>query len=853
MRQELRSADITDSSSHGHPLVGCPSSFLSTAMLKVLYLTAELPYFPGQGGLMNLLVRHLASTGEVGVVGPKYDHQPTAAIAELRNQVTASYVWPEPANPGELPFAPDLRTRAHPWLLRLPAKVRRSILDRALGLHRHPPESLAWRAVINNLAPQLLEAIRSRRWNAVLLAQSTSAVWERLLPANLARCVYFHDIRSDYLSRPGPVAGSRRDCQRRRREEKDLIARVDSAAFVSTLDQERAQRLLRPKCQIGVVPVCVDSDYFQFAPTRTEVGHREVVLFTGHLAHPPNIDAALWLLREIWPLVLAQRPNAICRIAGHSPTQQVQEAVNGARNSEIAANVSDMREEFRHSRLFVVPMRFGGGVRQKILEAWACGVPVVTTTMGAEGIESLTTGNSHIADDASSFAQAIIRLLENPPPSGMIESARTIVTEEHCPAKSGPLLADLIAKSVHRRRAAPAKVLFDLRWMEIGKAGGIEQMTHELVSEIARIDHTNEYRMLGPRKTCLEWEMPRRFNAKFEFTDGLTRHWASLRDQITSDLAHSLKLPPLNSPALTALKRYQQLDFTVVHSLPSYTHPDLLGFPSVLTVHDLQHLHLPEFFSPEDIATREHHYRESCATADRIICVSEFTRQDVHRHYGIPLDRLVTIWNLPSQASSLALSETRCTRLLHQMGIGRPFVFYPAHAWLHKNHQRLLTAFDAVRGSLPDGCMLVLTGRPPDASHPAAAQLAEMIKQGSVCHLGFRTPLEIAALYRTAEALVFPSLFEGFGMPLVEAMMAGCPIACANNSSLPEIAGDAALLFDARSEGAISEAITRITTDAALRERLRQAGARQSAGLDRKATALRTIEIYRQVHESHFS
>jgi len=378
-------------------------------------------------------------------------------------------------------------------------------------------------------------------------------------------------------------------------------------------------------------------------------------------------------------------------------------------------------------------------------------------------------------------------------------------------------------------------------------------MTYELVGEIANVDHTNEYRFLGPRRTCLEWEIPRHFKAKFEFTDGLTRHWAALRDQVAACLAHSLELPPLTSPALAALKRYQHLDFTVVHSLPSYTHPDLLGFPTVLTVHDLQHLHLPEFFSSEDIATREHHYRESCAAADRIICVSEFTRQDVHRRYGIPLDRLETIWNLPAQASSLALSKTRCARLLARMGIRRPFVFYPAHAWLHKNHQRLLNAFSAARASLPPGCMLVLTGRPPDASHPASALLAEMTAQGAVHHLGFRTPLEISALYQTAEALVFPSLFEGFGMPLVEAMMSGCPIASADNSSLPEIAGEAAYLFDARSEGAISEAITRITTDVALRDRLRRIGRDRVAKLDRQATARQTIEIYRQVHEAHFS
>jgi glycosyltransferase involved in cell wall biosynthesis len=706
---------------------------------------------------------------------------------------------------------------------------------------------------LNNIAPHLLEAIRTRHWHAVLLSQSSSAIWERYLPGNLAGCLFFHDIRSDYLGTPGPVSGSARDCRRRKREEQEILKRIDSAAFVSTLDQDRAMQLLHPKCKIGVVPICVDPDYFKFDPPSPGDGRKDVVLFTGHLAHPPNIDAALFLLKDIWPLVLRQRPNAICRIAGHSPIESVREAVAVTRNAELHANVRDMRAEFRQSRAFVVPMRFGGGVRQKILEAWACGVPVVTTSMGAEGIESLNEANSMIADDAKSFAQAIIRLLEAPPPAVMANYARSIVVTAHSPARSGPLLSNLIAAAVRRRKDSSAKVLFDLRWMEIGHAGGIEQMTHELVSEISKIDQTNQYRFLGPRKTCLEWAFPRHFNARFDFTDGLTGHWAGLRDQLASDLAHSLGLPPLTSPELAALKRYKQLDFTVVHSLPSYTHPDLMGFPSVLTIHDLQHLHLPEFFSQADIATREHHYRESCAAADRIICVSEYTRQDIHRHYGIPLEKLVTIWNIPSRISALKLSEARRTRVLRQMGIGKPFVFYPAHAWLHKNHLRLLNAFASVQTSLPRGCMLVLTGRPPDASHPASAQLSEMTKQGIACHLGFRTPLEIATLYQCAEALVFPSLFEGFGMPLVEAMMSGCPITCGDNSSLPEIAGDAALIFDASSEDAIAESLTRITTDSALRTRLRRAGHLRVAQFDRESSAQRTIEIYRQVHENHFS
>jgi len=190
---------------------------------------------------------------------------------------------------------------------------------------------------------------------------------------------------------------------------------------------------------------------------------------------------------------------------------------------------------------------------------------------------------------------------------------------------------------------------------------------------------------------------------------------------------------------------------------------------------------------------------------------------------------------------------------LRAMGVKAPFLFYPAQPWVHKNHRGLLEAIRLIDRSLPADYRLVLTGQPFPPDHPATTLMADPVVQRRVLHLGYRSAREISALYRSAEALVFPSLFEGFGLPLIEAMQQGCPIISGQHTCLPEIAGDAALFTTVASPDALGSAILAITGDAALRTRLRQAGALNLRRFDRRALAEKTRAIYASVHEEHFA
>lgn len=818
-------------------------------MPRTLYATTELPYFPGQGGLMALHVQHLAGVELTGVVGPRYPLQPEDALQKLRDTVQRSYWWPEHPVPGDYLVAPVLWTHHTKWLRRLPAGIKRGLWRRLTGLNNYSDDALAWRSVLTNLAPKILEAIREERWNAVLLSQSLSACWLPFLPASLARCLYFHDIRSDYLERsPNPPSTS--NLRRVRREECAAAREVDAVAVVSTLDQTRAEEILSPTSPIAVAPICVDLDYFAF---QSKPDASPIVLFTGHLSHPPNVDAALFFLKSIWPQIAAKVPAAKFNLVGLQPSPAITAAVALAKRVELMPNVRDIRPYYHDAAVYVVPMRYGGGVRQKIVEAWAVGLPVVTTTMGAEGLDARDNVNCWLRDSPGQFADQVIALLQQPAPAALLQSARALAEAHHSSQVSSPALAGQINLAVTRRKQRGPKILYDLRWLKPGKAGGVEQMTYELLDELSSFDRTFEYRFYGPRDACAHLKFDRAFKHKIHQSDGRLARALGWRDAAAQELAADLSLPSLMTPELNALEWYTRLDFTVVHGLPCHVHQDLRRFPSVVTMHDLQHLHLPGYFSAADIAMREKEYRESCRLASHVICTSEFTRQDVHQRYGVPLEKMTTIWNLPPRLTGAPMSESTIKRLLQGMGIKHPFLFYPAQPWLHKNHKTLLEAVSLVNKSLPKDYKLVLTGQPFPPGHPAAdLMLAPDIRE-RVVHLGYRSDHEIVALFRTATALIFPSRFEGFGMPLVEAMQQGCPIVCGQHTCLPEIVGDAGLVIDETSPDALAKAITSITQNESLRAKLRENGSVNIRRFDRRKLAEKTRAIYASVHEEHFS
>ncbi len=203
--------------------------------------------------------------------------------------------------------------------------------------------------------------------------------------------------------------------------------------------------------------------------------------------------------------------------------------------------------------------------------------------------------------------------------------------------------------------------------------------------------------------------------------------------------------------------------------------PRITSIPSATTIVDVQHLIHPKFFSRPERAYRRLAYGLALRNCDRVITISQHAADAIIETTGLNADK-VRVIHLGVDVERFATKHVLPRE---------NFLLYPANRWPHKNHDRLFQAFEQIRTIHPD-ITLVLTGAGHD-SHPAPC---------GVRVVGHVSNDELAHLYQTARAMVFPSLYEGFGLPPLEAMAAGCPIAVSNAASIPEICGDAANYFD---------------------------------------------------------
>jgi glycosyltransferase involved in cell wall biosynthesis len=303
-----------------------------------------------------------------------------------------------------------------------------------------------------------------------------------------------------------------------------------------------------------------------------------------------------------------------------------------------------------------------------------------------------------------------------------------------------------------------------------GVFGGTETYARELVRALARVG-TLEYRVFTPELAE-------------DAADGLpgvrVRSYRASRTMPGRLLAMGLATA---SPRLRRELRLDELE--ALHFPLSIMMPPVRQPPAVTTVHDVLDKLYPEVFSRGERAYRRVVYGWTARLSRLIIVPSEHSKEVFVERAGLDPARIRVI--------PLGVSQER-----YQPGTGErePFLLYPADNWPHKNHARLLEAFARVRQARPE-LRLVLVG----------ARLEGVPAAPGVEVRGYISPDELAALYRTATALVFPSLHETFGLPPLEAMACGCPVAVSRAGSLPEICGEAARYFDPRSVDEIVEAI----------------------------------------------
>lgn len=310
-----------------------------------------------------------------------------------------------------------------------------------------------------------------------------------------------------------------------------------------------------------------------------------------------------------------------------------------------------------------------------------------------------------------------------------------------------------------------------------------------------------------------------------------------------------LRPAPPSAPeqALADLIRAERLDlwFCPFTNLEPRSTP----VPSVITLHDLQHEFHPQFFAAEELAHRHAFYPASCARAGHIIAISEFTRRSVIERYGIEPERVSTVWLGAAADVDWAGGGARVAEVRRRYRLPERYAFYPANTWRHKNHVRLIEAIARYRTRHDGGLGLVLTGVADNGEADLAASVRAHGLDGVVRALGFVPRVDLPALYAGAACLVLPSLFEGFGLPLVEAMSAGCPIAAARATSVPEIVGDAAVLFDPLDPADICAALEAVTRDPDRATDLVRRGRTRASEFSTATMATRTLEIFERARQ----
>lgn len=271
----------------------------------------------------------------------------------------------------------------------------------------------------------------------------------------------------------------------------------------------------------------------------------------------------------------------------------------------------------------------------------------------------------------------------------------------------------------------------------------------------------------------------------------------------------------------------------------------LTEIPSLFQPHDLQHLHLPEFFTPRDFAYREKLYRALCRQASLVAVMTEWGKKDLLDHYSLPPGKVKVIPWAPVMTAYPAISEEDKAEVRKRFSLPDSFIFYPAQTWPHKNHLQLLEALARLRDRDNLRVPLVCSGHLYEHFATIQARLKERRLEEQVQFVGFVSAGEVRAFYEMARALVFPSKFEGWGLPLLEAFYLGLPVACSNVTSLPSLVEDAALIFDPDDADGLAESIRRLWSDEKLRGELTARGRKIAARYSWARTAKMFRACYR--------
>jgi glycosyltransferase involved in cell wall biosynthesis len=354
---------------------------------------------------------------------------------------------------------------------------------------------------------------------------------------------------------------------------------------------------------------------------------------------------------------------------------------------------------------------------------------------------------------------------------------------------------------------------------------GIGTYVRNLLRHLARLDRTTDYVVLCSQR---DWkstsELGENFRAIIDASPGY-----SLREQVTV---------PLDL-------RRERVD--LFHA-PHYVLPPLTPCRSVVTIHDCIHLRFPQYL-PSRLGYAYARSSMWVAThrSSRVLTVSEASKRDILKYFHIPEAKVDVIYNGIDERFWSPPDAADVDRIRERYQLDGRFVLYAGNIKPHKNIERLIEAFHTLKQHGFDDVKLLIIGDEVSKYATLRRAVHRYKLHKHVRFFGFVPDQTLAVLYRLAALFVFPSLYEGFGLPPLEAMASGTPVITSNVSSLPEVVGDAALLIDPYEPDAIAAAIERLLTDARLREDLRARGLKRAREFSWDQSVQRIRAIYYEV------
>lgn len=279
-----------------------------------------------------------------------------------------------------------------------------------------------------------------------------------------------------------------------------------------------------------------------------------------------------------------------------------------------------------------------------------------------------------------------------------------------------------------------------------------------------------------------------------------------------------------------------------------YTAPLRSSVPLVVSVHDISYIDHPEYFTLARALQLRITVRRTLGRAARVLTPSEFSRSRILDAYRLDPARVTMVPNAVSSMFRPISRQSASASVMRRFGVSGPFVLTVGDLQPRKNQIGLIRAFETIVASHPKlRHQLVIVGKDTWFSPKVHARARRSNVAERIRFTGWTSDEELVQLYSAADTMIFPSFYEGFGLPILEAMACGCAVACSNTSAMPEVADSAALLFDPHDNAQIVRAMQDLLLDPALRARMQRLGQTRASLFTWERTARKTLDIYYQV------